>query len=467
MLKLRCAAQNYDWGRAASESEVAQLALANGSEIDTTKQFAELWMGTHPNCPSRLEDGTDLRDFLKAHPQLVGERVAAHFGADLPYLFKVLSVRKALSIQSHPDKALAGRLHAQHPKLYPDPNHKPEMALALSDFEALCSFLELSQLQAHLRLVPELASCVGQEATAALLAATERDPKALRAAFTSLMTCAPEAVTVAVRSLVARLQLQQQQQAPAANGAQGGEAAAAAPQEQLPAERVELALRLHGQFPDDIGVLSSFFLNVLRLPNGSAIYLPANEPHAYLAGELVECMAASDNVIRAGLTPKFKDTAVLCESLTYTQGLPDVLTGSPMGPPGATLYRPPFEEFEIQRLQLRDPADAAGADGAAPLELDLPPSEGPRLLLVQRGGAAASVPGGLPAGLATVPELSMALELRRGMVVLVPAGVALRLEAAAGGLVTWVAAVNGLFFQLQEAVEAAPAVAPAVAVAAA
>lgn len=58
----------------------------------------------------------------------------------------------------------------------------------------------------------------------------------------------------------------------------------------------------------------------VHLKGGQAIYLPANEPHAYLAGELVECMAASDNVIRAGLTPKFKHADVLCASLTYTTG---------------------------------------------------------------------------------------------------------------------------------------------------
>lgn len=69
-----------------------------------------------------------------------------------------------------------------------------------------------------------------------------------------------------------------------------------------------------------MGVLSSCFLNHLVLPTGACIYLPANQPHAYLAGEIVEAMAASDNVIRAGLTPKFKDVAVLCSSLTYSQG---------------------------------------------------------------------------------------------------------------------------------------------------
>jgi hypothetical protein len=44
----------------------------------------------------------------------------------------------------------------------------------------------------------------------------------------------------------------------------------------------------------------------VRLAPGEAIFLAANEPHAYVSGELVECMATSDNVIRAGLTPKFR-----------------------------------------------------------------------------------------------------------------------------------------------------------------
>ena len=66
-------------------------------------------------------------------------------------------------------------------------------------------------------------------------------------------------------------------------------------------------------------MLASYFLNLVTLAPGQAMYLPANEPHAYVSGELVEAMAASDNVIRAGLTPKLRDTSVLCSSLTYSQ----------------------------------------------------------------------------------------------------------------------------------------------------
>ncbi|KXZ54187.1 hypothetical protein GPECTOR_5g282 [Gonium pectorale] len=419
-------------------SEVAKLAKANGNDIDESKPFAELWMGAHPNCPSKLAStGESLQAHLDRYPQLLGGYVQKHFG-QLPYLFKVLSVAKALSIQSHPDKELAEKLHRDHPKLYADPNHKPEMALALSDFEALCGFATTAELQARLRSVPELAELVGEAQVAALLAlpaegadGTDAAKKALKAAFTSLMTASQDRVTAAVRALVERLR--------------GLQADQLSPHEAL-------ALRLNGQFPDDVGLMSAFFLNLITLPNGHAIYLPANEPHAYLAGELVECMAASDNVIRAGLTPKFKHADVLCESLTYRQGLPEVLTGEHVAP-SVKVYQPPFEEFEIQRIE-------AGTVSLAAPSLSLEAVEGPRILLVQSGEAEAAVEGGLPAVLESVPELESGAALRRGSIVLLPAGVALAVKGAKE-LVIWVASVNSTFIGLQKQLSEAAAAASA------
>ena len=45
---------------------------------------------------------------------------------------------------------------------------------------------------------------------------------------------------------------------------------------------------------------------MLAQPGVQAIYLAANVPHAYVSGQLIECMATSDNVVRAGLTPKLR-----------------------------------------------------------------------------------------------------------------------------------------------------------------
>merc|ERR1712072_492467 len=87
-----------------------------------------------------------------------------------------------------------------------------------------------------------------------------------------------------------------------------------------------LIMRLHTQYPGDIGCFCPFFLNHITLQPGEAIFLAANEPHAYLSGDLAECMACSDNVIRSGLTPKFKDVELLCECLTYHTGAAPVLS---------------------------------------------------------------------------------------------------------------------------------------------
>lgn len=90
-------------------------------------------------------------------------------------------------------------------------------------------------------------------------------------------------------------------------------------------------------------------LNYVRIGRGEAIYLAANEPHAYLSGQIVEVMATSDNVVRAGLTPKMRDTGVLCGMLTYHMGLPPVLRPVHRT---ANTYVPPFEEFQLSSLEL-------------------------------------------------------------------------------------------------------------------
>jgi mannose-6-phosphate isomerase len=79
-------------------------------------------MGTHPNSPSCvLPSNAALSEYLAVHPELLGDRVIDRFHAsngNLPFLFKVLSIDKALSIQTHPDKKTAERLHVEQPNIY-------------------------------------------------------------------------------------------------------------------------------------------------------------------------------------------------------------------------------------------------------------------------------------------------------------------------------------------------------------
>jgi mannose-6-phosphate isomerase len=83
-------------------------------------------------------------------------------------------------------------------------------------------------------------------------------------------------------------------------------------------EKEQLVLSLERQYKD-VGVLAVLFFNYVKLSPGEALYIGANEPHAYLSGECLECMATSDNVVRAGLTPKYRDVQTLCSMLTYKQ----------------------------------------------------------------------------------------------------------------------------------------------------
>lgn len=107
VMELRCAIQKYAWGKRGRNSEVALLNYGGDPDfmIDDAMPYAELWMGTHPNGPSILKNSSQkLDDWIKAHPESLGAKVTKKFGAQLPFLFKVLSISQALSIQAHPDK---------------------------------------------------------------------------------------------------------------------------------------------------------------------------------------------------------------------------------------------------------------------------------------------------------------------------------------------------------------------------
>jgi mannose-6-phosphate isomerase len=86
-------------------------------------------MGTHPTSPSHVQghrhvlslSDLALKTHLAANTHLIGSQVNDRFKAhdgDVPFLFKVLSINKALSIQTHPDKKTAEKLHAEQPHIY-------------------------------------------------------------------------------------------------------------------------------------------------------------------------------------------------------------------------------------------------------------------------------------------------------------------------------------------------------------
>lgn len=381
--------QSYDWGKLGKDgSKVAEYSkhLPN-FHYDPEKPYAELWMGTHSSLPSKLIDGKLLSDHLASDPaQLLGKQISNQYGSHLPFLFKVLAIGKALSIQAHPDRPLAIKLHKERPDVYKDDNHKPEMAIAITPFSGFCGFRPLNQISQYLEKVPEFATVIGQETSSRFLetipsdastppiisstSADQTDVKkyqaVLKELFGKLMNASSELVTDQVQKLIKRIE------------AEGGRDKPFGTDE-------ELLLRLNDQFPDDVGIFCTFVLNVVQLEPGQAAFLQADEPHAYLTGDIIECMASSDNVVRAGLTPKLRDVPTLTEMLTYSYGP----SASQLMKPNlfksckhSTLYDPPIEEFSVLLTKL------------SPGEQDQhPPINGPSILIVTQGSGTIAIEG--------------------------------------------------------------------------
>lgn len=357
LFRIDCGYQNYDWGKVGLASAVAQFAASSNpaTKIDEAKPYAELWMGTHPLVPLRVVDdktldGRVLRDVIGAAPQqYLHQDVIGKFGSDqeLPFLFKVLSIEKVLSIQAHPDKALARQLHAADPKNYPDDNHKPEMAIAVTDFEGFCGFKPLDQIAATLAAVAEFRDLVGEAVAADFSAGIKPDAavgsaddkqnrKLLQLVFSQVMNASDATIAEHAAKLVDR----------ATNNA--------ASLDELAPHLAELVLRMNKQFPDDVGLFCGcMMLNHVHLKKGEAMFLQAKDPHAYISGDIIECMAASDNVVRAGFTPKFKDVKNLVDMLTYSydsvekQKMPLLSFAKASGDAKCVLYDPPIAEFAV------------------------------------------------------------------------------------------------------------------------
>ncbi|XP_006010546.1 mannose-6-phosphate isomerase isoform X1 [Latimeria chalumnae] len=343
---LSCAVQKYAWGKIGLDSEVAKLIVSCDplAVIETDKPYAELWMGAHSKGDAIIGDNRisqkTLGQWIADHPCCLGSKVKENFQGQLPFLFKVLSVNIALSIQAHPNKELAAKLHAQFPEHYPDNNHKPEMAIALTPFEGFCGFRPVEEVIKFLKNVPEFHALIRNTAAEELensIGNPQRVSEALKKCFTRMMNCEKKVFVDQLNLLVKRVS----EEAAAGKDTVGSNG--------------DLLLRLHSQFPGDIGCFSIYFLNLVKLQPGEAMFLGANEPHAYLSGDCIECMACSDNTIRAGLTPKYIDVSTLCDMLNYTPASADSkffpAVQDPFDP-SVFLYDPPVPDFSVMKIQI-------------------------------------------------------------------------------------------------------------------
>lgn len=332
------------------------------------------------------------------------------------------------------------------------------MAIALTPFLAFLNFLPLQDLLGNLKTVPELSPIIPSSLISSLQDSlssssstnpgtkpaqtphppTEEQKQALKAIFAALMSAPDDLVKKQISTLVKRYQSNQTDAI-----------------HENEKNLVELALTLNEQYPGDVGVLCVFFLNVVELNPGEAAFLGANVPHAYLKGgesgstvsrhrfatltplpiftftrshwsDIIECMATSDNVVRAGLTPKLRDVPTLVEMLTYEAGPGSAQLLKPTPFPSSssnsvssstssptTLYDPPIAEFSVLRVSLSEGEKTQHR-----------PIEGPSLVIVTKGKGDVQASRGQE-------DL---VEIQRGDVLFVAAGEGVEWSAGTDGL---------------------------------
>lgn len=356
----------YAWG---SRDALAEML---GTEPAGEPQ-AELWLGAHPGDPAEVAKATPaphtLIDLIESDPEQYGVD-----GGPLPFLLKVLAIGAPLSLQVHPDVEQARAGFAREERLgaprdarernYRDPNHKPELLVALGEVRALAGFRPLGDavrdLDAFAASALEAGDAGGAEALRTVAARLgEGEPEAARRAFIEWAFSGDALVDRALSAL----------------GCAGG----------TDPDRAEAVLEIAAKHPGDPGALVALLLHLVRLEPGEAIYLPPRQLHAYLSGVAMEVMAASDNVLRAGLTVKHIDVPELRRVLDAAE-LDDPRCSSERIAPGLVAWRPPVPDFVMLRARVCGPETSrseSGNEGAA--ESVSVPAPAPIVLIVTAG----------------------------------------------------------------------------------
>ncbi len=417
MFELTNPVRDYAWGSRRRLARFLGREPSGGPE-------AELWIGAHAGDPSVLPDGRRLDEAIAADPVgLLGERVHAAHGARLPFLMKVLAVGEPLSLQVHPSSARARLgfdreeqagvpLDAAH-RSYLDPWHKPELIYALTRFEGMAGFRDVGRSCALLSLLDH----PWADRTAGRLGGDvqgQASPASvLRTVVTDVLTTSPQetrdvlaGLVVAARGAAARGH-REERTAVSVRSRRDSEDAVL----RREAIRVcELFPQLAERYPDDPGVLVTLLLNHVVLAPGEAMFVGAGVVHAYASGFGVEIMASSDNVLRAGLTPKHRDVPEVLDATDFTPIEAPRLEAYADG--SDRVFEPPVTDFALTVaattsrsstdgphlvLALDDDCAVLTADGAGRVDLTrgqtvfVPASAGP--LEVRGSAAVGHVPG--------------------------------------------------------------------------
>ncbi|MGH8825119.1 MAG: mannose-6-phosphate isomerase, class I [Jiangellaceae bacterium] len=348
----------YAWGSPTAIPDLLGVA-------PTGEPQAELWLGAHPGAPSAALTAAGpvaLDQLIRRDPAgTLGAPVVGRYGIRLPFLLKVLAVERPLSIQAHPtteqarsgyDAENAAGVPADAPeRTFRDRCHKPELVVALSEFEALLGFRKPADAR-------DLIAGLGIPGLGAVAQALRR-PDGLRQAVHTVFDLGHD------------------------DGCRLATAVAAACRTR-PGGPFSTLAWIAEAYPGDPGLLVALLLEPLRLHAGDAVAVPTGIPHAYLRGLAVEAQASSDNTVRAGLTPKHVDRDALLRILRY-EPAGDLRPVPATGSSADEFAVPGVPDFRLTRFML----------GTDPMRL---PGGVPRIVLVTRGRVTLTADGA-PIGL--------------------------------------------------------------------
>lgn len=337
----------YAWGSRDALPALLGTAPTGGPQ-------AELWLGAHPGDPATVAKATpaecSLLDLIESDPERYGVD-----GGQLPFLLKVLAIGGPLSLQVHPDRDQAAAGYAAEEaagvpreapeRNYGDANHKPELLVALGEVTALSGFRPIEAVRRDLR---------------AIAAATAAGPG--REALEWAAGLHPDDAEAARRELMAWALGGGDAVAPALTSIQRVAVDPASSVEWIDPSRLASLRVLAEAYPEDPGIFVSLLLHLVHLDPGEAIYLGARQLHAYMGGIAVEVMAASDNVLRAGLTEKHVDVPELSRIVDLTELAEPRLAARTVAP-GLVAWEPSVPDFRLLRARLRDPDESETGEG--------------------------------------------------------------------------------------------------------
>ncbi|MBK8947033.1 MAG: mannose-6-phosphate isomerase, class I [Ignavibacteriae bacterium] len=318
--------QNYAWG---TKNEKAFIPKLLGFKAEPNIPYAELWIGAHPKNSSEIiieNSQFPLIEIIEKFPkEILGEKISKKFNKKLPFLLKILSIGKALSIQAHPNKNTAKYLNKIDPINYPDENHKPEIAIAIDKLNAIVGLKNIHMIKKRFEEFPILFELLNENLKKKILLnnfTKNVEKEIYKLIMNSQNSVLENVIDVLVKDINSKK------------------------------KKSKIEKQFLGEFKNygiDVGLISLLLFNFIELNSNQAIFTPAGIPHAYLGGNIVECMANSDNVVRAGLTNKFKDVKTLLKIIETDLSKTKVKV---LNKKNITYYKTFAEEFDVKKVIL-------------------------------------------------------------------------------------------------------------------